>query len=51
VFYADDFVVLATQQSDLYRARIAIEQWLQGIGLTLHPEKTKISHTLEGQAF
>jgi len=50
VFYADDFVVLATQQSELYRARNAIEQWLQGIGLTLHPEKTKISHTLEGQA-
>jgi len=50
VFYADDFVVFTTRESDLYRVRIALEQWLQDIGLTLHPEKTKLSHTLNGQA-
>lgn len=30
--------------------RKAVEQWLKGIGLQLHPNKTKISHTLEGKA-
>jgi RNA-directed DNA polymerase len=50
VFYADDFVVLAAREEDIHRAKTAIEQWLKGIGLELHPNKTKISHTLEGQA-
>lgn len=50
VFYADDFVVFANTLSDIHRARTAVEQWLKGIGLQLHPNKTKISHTLEGKA-
>lgn len=25
-------------------------QWLEGVGLQLHPKKTKISHTLDGKA-
>ena len=50
VFYADDFVVFTTRESDLYRMKIALEHWLQNVGLTLHPEKTKLSHTLDGQA-
>lgn len=50
VFYADDFVVFTTKESDLHRIRIATEQWLCGIGLSLHPQKTKHSHTLNGQA-
>jgi len=50
VFYADDFVVLAAREADIHRAKAAIEQWLKGIGLELHPRKTQISHTLEGQA-
>ena len=50
VFYADDFVVLAPQLCDIQRAKVAVEQWLQGIGLELHPSKTKITHTLYGQA-
>jgi RNA-directed DNA polymerase len=50
VFYADDFVVFANQLSDIQRAKAAVERWLQGIGLQLHPEKTKISHTLSGDA-
>lgn len=50
VFYADDFVVFANTLSDIQRAKTAVEQWLKGIGLQLHPDKTKISHTLEGKA-
>jgi RNA-directed DNA polymerase len=50
VFYADDFVVIASRESDVHRAKAAIAQWLQGVGLELHPEKTKLSHTLNGQA-
>jgi RNA-directed DNA polymerase len=50
VFYADDFVVFAAEESDLLRARTTIELWLTGMGLTLHPDKTKISHTLTGAA-
>ncbi|MEO0869299.1 MAG: reverse transcriptase domain-containing protein [Cyanobacteria bacterium J06642_11] len=50
IFYADDFVVLAAREADIHRAKIATEQWLQGMGLELHPDKTKISHTLEGEA-
>jgi RNA-directed DNA polymerase len=50
VFYADDFVVFTTCESDLHRVKSALEQWLQDVGLTLHPEKTKLSHTLNGQA-
>jgi RNA-directed DNA polymerase len=50
VFYADDFVIFTTTEADLHRAKTAVETWLQDIGLTLHPEKTKLSHTLTGQA-
>lgn len=50
VFYADDFVVLANRLEDINRAKTAVAKWLEGIGLQLHPEKTKISHTLEGKA-
>ena len=50
VFYADDFVVFAPQLYDIKQAKVAVEQWLQGIGLELHPSKTKITHTFHGQA-
>lgn len=50
VFYADDFVVFTTQASDIPRVKTAVSQWLQGIGLELHPEKTKASHTLNEPA-
>jgi RNA-directed DNA polymerase len=32
------------------KARQVIETWLQGIGLELKPSKTRIAHTLEGEA-
>lgn len=50
VFYADDFVVLANRLSDIERAKAAVEEWMKGMGLELHPDKTKISHTLNGEA-
>jgi RNA-directed DNA polymerase len=50
VFYADDFVVFAEDKADLFRARTTIERGLSAMGLTLHPHKTKISHTLTGNA-
>jgi len=50
VFYADDFVVFSNSEATIHRVQAAIAQWLQGVGLTLHPLKTKISHTLDGQA-
>ena len=31
------------------RAKGVIEDWLKGIGLELKAEKTRISHTLEGE--
>jgi len=49
-FCTDDFVVFAARESDIYRAKTAIEQWLQGMGLELHPQKTQVSHTLKEQA-
>lgn len=48
--YADDFVVLHPTREGAERAREVIERWLQGIGLELKPSKTRITHTLEGDA-
>jgi RNA-directed DNA polymerase len=48
--YADDFVVLHPTREGVERARQVIERWLQGIGLELKPSKTRITHTLEGDA-
>ncbi|WP_268744022.1 reverse transcriptase domain-containing protein [Chlorogloeopsis fritschii] len=50
VRYADDFVAFANNESDIERAKYVIENWLKGIGLELKPEKTNLSHTLNGKA-
>ena len=50
VFYADDFVVLTPRLSDIQRAKEAVEQWMKTIGLELHPQKTTVCHTLNGEA-
>lgn len=42
VRYADDFVVLCRTQADAERALETIQEWTNGVGLTLHPVKTKI---------
>lgn len=45
VRYADDLVVFHSDKQRIQRAAERLEQWLQGIGLQLHPVKTKITHT------
>ena len=49
VRYADDFVVIHPTLAGVEKARRVVEKWLQGIGLELKPEKTRIVHTLEGR--
>ncbi len=50
VRYADDFVVIHNDRSMIEEAQGVIEEWLKGIGLEQKAEKTKISHTLEGES-
>lgn len=42
VRYADDFVVLCANESDARRALASIRDWVAGVGLTLHPDKTRL---------
>jgi RNA-directed DNA polymerase len=44
--YADDFVVLHPQLEVIYKAKEAIETWLNQAGMELKLEKTRICHTL-----
>jgi RNA-directed DNA polymerase len=48
VRYADDFVCLHESKEVIEKAQEILEQFLQPIGLELKPEKTKITHTLQG---
>lgn len=53
VRYADDFVVLCTHREGIEAAKGAIETFLADMGLGLHDEKTRITHTyqpVDGQA-
>ena len=47
--YADDFLVLHKDKAVIQRCREIISQWLIGIGLELKPEKTRLTHTLNGE--
>lgn len=47
--YADDFVILHPSEEGIQKAKQVVEQWLQGMGLALHPKKTRITHTLNGE--
>jgi len=49
VRYADDFVVLHESLEVIEQAKQVIQRWLAKVGLELKPEKTRISHTLEGK--
>ena len=49
VAYADDMVILARREKDIYRAQTALEKWLHKIGLELNPQKTTRCHTLHGE--
>jgi RNA-directed DNA polymerase len=46
VRYADDFVVLHQNIDIIYKCQEIIQEWLNGIGLQIKPEKTQIIHTL-----
>ena len=50
VRYADDFVVLHPTQAGTEKARQLVETWLTTIGLELKPSKTRMTHTLNGEA-
>lgn len=47
IIYADDFVVLCLDRKILEECRHIIDGWLKPLGLRLHPEKTRIVHTLK----
>jgi group II intron reverse transcriptase/maturase len=49
VRYADDFVVLTTSRPRAEEARRRIEAVLAGLGLRLHPDKTRIVHLTDGK--
>jgi RNA-directed DNA polymerase len=48
--YADDFVVLHPTLAGVEKAKRIVEAWLAKMGLELKPSKTRITHTLEGEA-
>jgi RNA-directed DNA polymerase len=47
VVYADDLVILHEDRTIVERCQEEVTTWLQTIGLTLKPRKTRIVHTLE----
>ena len=46
VIYADDFVILHQDRDVIQQCQHKAQQWLQEIGLELHPSKTRIGHSL-----
>lgn len=46
VRYADDFVVLHEHLDVIQGCQTALALWLQDMGLAIHPQKTRITHTL-----
>jgi RNA-directed DNA polymerase len=42
VRYADDFVILCESQAQAQEVMAALQQWVAGVGLILHPTKTRI---------
>jgi RNA-directed DNA polymerase len=52
VRYADDFVVLCRTTEGAQAALAEVRTWVEGNGLTLHPDKTHVGDCLEaGQGF
>jgi RNA-directed DNA polymerase len=44
--YADDFVILHEHLVGVEHCQKVVQDWLNPLGLTLHPNKTQITHTL-----
>lgn len=42
VRYADDFVLLCRSEDEARQALALVQQWTMTVGLTLHPEKTRV---------
>jgi len=51
VRYADDFVLLCRSKDEAQRALALVQQWTMTVGLTLHPEKTRIVDATKGGGF
>jgi len=51
VRYADDFVVLCRSRTEADAALARIRAWTEAVGLTLHPEKTRIADLPAGDGF
>ena len=47
VRYADDFVILCRSQAEAEAALTMVRRWVEGAGLTLHPDKTHIVDSRE----
>ncbi len=44
--YADDFVIFHSRLEELQKVSEKVTHWLEDMGLTLSPKKTRITHTL-----
>ena len=51
VRYADDFVILCHSRDEAENALAQVAEWVAKVGLTLHPEKTRIVSEAEGFDF
>jgi RNA-directed DNA polymerase len=51
VRYADDFVMLCRSEYEAQRALALVQQWTMTVGLTLHPEKTRIVEATQPGGF
>ena len=51
VRYADDFVILCRTREEAEAALALVQGWVTEAGLTLHPDKTRIVHEMEGFDF
>ena len=52
VRYADDFVILSKTQKEAKLALEKVKEWVDNVGLTLHPDKTNIGNaSIKGQGF
>jgi RNA-directed DNA polymerase len=52
VRYADDFVILCETQAQAQAALRQVRGWMEGAGLSLHPDKTRVGNCLRaGEGF
>jgi RNA-directed DNA polymerase len=51
VRYADDFVILCRSKAEAQRALEQVQQWTARVGLSVHPEKTRIVEASVGEGF